>query len=85
MDSNPTFNPSKDKFDNLLPLQGHEEHYKDFYLMRNREVIDFFEENDTNRLIHCDLMDPDKWKKLGKFFGINVPEDFAMHLNKTKK
>lgn len=82
-EKDPNFNPSGYEIDNLLPLRGHKQHYIDFYELRNKEVIDFFEENDSSRLIHCDLLDPCKWQKLGNFIGINLPNDFKIHSNKT--
>lgn len=84
LDTNPTFHPSNNSIDKLLTLVGHEQHYKDLYEIRNRELIDFFTENDSSRLIHCKLEDPDKWKKLGSFYNIHVPDNFTIHSNKTK-
>lgn len=63
----------------------HAKHYKEYYETRNREVIDFFNEKDQNRLIVCDLNDTDKWQKLGKFFGLNIPENFEVHSNRSGK
>lgn len=62
-----------------------ERHYKQHYETRNREVIDFFKENDSNRLIVCDLDDKDKWQKVGSFFGINIPEGFEIHANRSSE
>lgn len=84
VDNDPEFKYSDDKVDNLLELQGHEEHYRDIYDIRNREILDFFEERDPDRIIVCNLKDADKWHKLGKFFNINVPADFTMHVGKSK-
>jgi hypothetical protein len=77
------FKPSEDKVDNLLPLIGHEKHYREIYEIRNKEIIEFFEKHGSNQLIHCDLTDSNKWKELGKFFGIDVPNDFKIHSNKS--
>lgn len=85
LDNDANFKPSKVYLDSLLPIVGHEKHYKDIYEVRNREIIDFFNENDSSRIIHCDLKDPDKWKKLGCFFEIDVPKDFTVHSNKIIK
>jgi len=85
VDNDPTFVPTEDTVDNLLPLQGHEEHYKDLYEIHTREIIDFFKANAPGQFIHCDLTDAEKWKKMGDFFGINVPDDFTIYSNKTKK
>lgn len=60
-------------------------HYKNYYETRNREVIDFFKENNGNQLIICDLNNSKKWQKVGEFFNINIPENFEMHSNKSGK
>jgi len=85
LESDKNFNPSSDKIDNLLPLVGYEQHYKDLYEIRIKEIIDFFKEHDSNRLIHCDLKDTTKWQKLGDFFKIDVPTDFMIHANNSQK
>jgi len=85
LEADASFKSSKDKIDNLLPLAGYKQHYIDLYEIRNREVINFFEENDSSRLFHCDLSDSTKWQKLGEFIGIDVPKDFSIHSNKTQK
>ena len=85
MDSGSIINLTIDEIDNHLKLDGYKEHYKDIYQIRNREIINFFKENDSSRLIHCDLQDQNKWNKIGKFFGINVPDGFKMHSNKSQK
>lgn len=63
----------------------HAKHYKEYYETRNREVIDFFNANNPSRLIICDLNDTEKWQKAGKFFGIEVPNDFEIHAHKSGK
>lgn len=80
---NNLINPTKTERDNLLPLEGFDQHYKNIYEIRNREIIEFFEENNPSRFIHCRLEDSNKWQKLGNFFNINVPENFEMHSNKS--
>lgn len=72
------------KLDNLLGLDGKENHYRTIYELHNREVIDFFERSNPASLFVCDLKDPDKWQKLGKFIGIDVPKDLDIHINKSK-
>ncbi|MFT4850359.1 MAG: hypothetical protein ACI83B_002916 [Sediminicola sp.] len=84
LDTDPSFKPSN-KIDNLLTLDGHREHYKEIYDLRNREIIDFFNENDSSRLIVCDLRDSNKWKRLGEFFGIEVPADAKYHSHNSLK
>jgi hypothetical protein len=78
-------NISLDKYDNLLNLKEHEKHYKDLFETRNKEIINYFEEHDPSRLIHCDLNDSKKWQKLGDFFDIPVPNEFNVHSNKSYK
>lgn len=78
------FKPTEDEIDNLLPLLGHEKHYRDLYEIRNKEIIDFFEKKDPSRLFHCDLADSNKWQKLGEYFKIDIPNDFKIHSNKSK-
>lgn len=62
---------------------GHDQYYKDYYETRNREVIEFFQEKNSKRLIICDLNDADNWHKVGAFFDIDVPNDFAVHENQS--
>lgn len=83
LNTDKSFKPSEDQIDNLLKLVGHEQHYKDLYEIRNKEIFEFFEEHNRSRLIHCDLADPDKWQKLGAFFGIDVPNNFDIHSNES--
>lgn len=59
------------------------QHYIDVYNLRNKEIIDFFNFYDPSRLIHLELEDPNKWKKLGAFFRIEVPKGYKCHWNKT--
>ena len=54
MDSGSIMNLTIDKIDNHLELDGYKS-YKDIYQIRNREIINFFKENDSSRLIHCDF------------------------------
>ncbi len=53
--------------------------------MRNREIISFFAEKGSDCLFTCSLDDDEKWKKLGDFMGIAVPEDLDIHSNKSEK
>lgn len=77
--------PSIEEIDNLLPLVDQEGHYRQYYETRNREVIDFFQNYGPERLFVCDLADKDKWHRLGRFFGMDVPKSFNMHANQSKK
>lgn len=75
-----------DKIDNLLEInEKFRDHYKQIYINRNRQVVDFFNsrKNIKNNFIHLKLEDHQKWNKLGEFFDINVPENFIMHSNKS--
>lgn len=71
--------------DNLLELRGYEKHYKDIYRIRNQEIKDFFARKKSDALFTCELEDPEKWKKLGQFLNLIVPDDFEIHKNKSSK
>ncbi|RNC83673.1 MAG: hypothetical protein ED557_07760 [Balneola sp.] len=83
LDTDPQFKPKVFEIDNLLNLEGFGDHYKKIYTLRNREVVDFFEEKSSGSLFYCDLYDDKKWQKLGAFFNIDVPENFELHSNKS--
>lgn len=74
-----------DQHDNLLELAPYEQQYKEIYNIRNKEVIDFFNNKKPECLFVVDLHDKNKWKKLGEFIGINIPDDFEIHSNKSRK
>ncbi len=82
--NDPNFKPSETKLDNAMSLIGQDEHYKDIYTTRNKEVKAFFEAREQSSFISLDLYDTQKWLKLGKFIGIDVPTDYHVHSNKTK-
>ena len=84
LDNDPEFKPLAKGHDKLLDLDGFEDQYRSFYEMRNREVTDFFNEKNTESLFVCDLFDNEKWSKLGEFIGIDVPDSFEVHANKSK-
>lgn len=73
----------KDNSQIKLSLIGFEQHYRNLYEIRNKEIIAFFEKHNPNRLIHCDLSDVNKWQKLGSFLKIDVPKNFEVHSNKS--
>lgn len=73
------------EIDNLLSLKGYDDHYKNIYETRNREIRDFFEKNARESLFECTLEDPLKWKKLSEFMGIETSEGFEVHENKSNK
>ena len=64
-----------------MKLIGHAKHYKDVYRLHNTEVQDFFQRHAPGALHVGRLEDPDKWKKLGKFLGIEVPENYDSREN----
>ncbi len=72
------------KIDNLLSLEGHREHYTSIYHRRNEEIKEFFSDKDSSCFFICTLEDPEKWKKLGAFMEIEIPEGFDVHANKSK-
>jgi hypothetical protein len=84
LDDNPAFKPHDWEIDNLLSLDGMDEHYKTLYDIHNRQVVEFFDEFSPKSLFVGKLEDPQKWQKMGKFFGLAVPADFEIHANKSK-
>jgi hypothetical protein len=73
--------------DNLLNItEDLREHYKNIYVNRNRQVIDFFTTKDPNgdRFIHLTLEQRDKWQKLGEYFNLKVDNQLQFHSNKSK-
>ena len=75
-----------DEKDELLQIEEkHREHYKELYLLRIREIKEFFNECGKHRLFHVFLEDPNKWQKLGRFFNIDVADNYNIHSNMTNK
>jgi hypothetical protein len=64
-----------------MKLVGHAEHYKNVYRLHNIEVQDFFRRRSPASLHVGSLEDPNKWQKLGKFLGVEVPEAYESHEN----
>lgn len=64
-----------------MKLVGHAKHYKEVYRLHNMEVQDFFQRHTSSSLHVGRLEDPDKWKKLGKFLGVEVPENYDCREN----
>lgn len=62
-----------------LKLASYAEHYKDIYRLHNMEVQDFFRRHAPGSLHIGQLEDPDKWKKLGEFLGVEVPQGYNCH------
>lgn len=67
-----------------MKILEHEEHYKNIYKTHNTEVKDFFLRHDRSALHVGRLEDPDKWLKLGDFLGVQVPDNYTAHLNRSK-
>jgi hypothetical protein len=84
LDNTPGFNPAESEVDNLLGLEGMDEHYKMIYDLHNRQVVEFFEKFSPKSLFVGKLEDPEKWQKMGNFFGLPVPPDLEVHANKSK-
>jgi hypothetical protein len=85
LDNDKTFKPSPNySIDNLLDLKGRDDHYKQIYETRNREITEFFKQKNPESLFTCKLEDPMKWVKLGEFIGLKVPSDFIIHSNRSK-
>ncbi len=76
---------SKNRDIEEIQLAGKEQHYKEIYKLHNKEVVDFFNKFSPNSLFTCKLEDHQKWIKLGQFAGIDVPADFKIHMNKSKR
>lgn len=84
MDKDRNFKPHDVEIDNLLSLEGMDEHYKSLYDIHNRQVVEFFNQFNPQSLFVGKLEDPEKWSKMGKFFGLPVPPSFEVHANKSK-
>ena len=70
--------------DNLLSLEGYDEHYKKIYEIRNNEVVNFFKKRPPESLFNCTLEDPLKWIKLSTFMQIKIKKGLEVHANKSK-
>jgi len=68
-----------------MKITGMDEHYKAVYRLHNIEVQDFFRRNAPHALHVGRLEDPEKWKKLGTFLGIKVPDEYESHKNASKR
>lgn len=78
--------PDLDAIDNLLDIgESHRAHYKRIFNDRNREIRKFFRRNDPSRLFSGELEDDEKWQKLGRFVGLEIPAGFELHANDRNK
>jgi hypothetical protein len=84
LDKDRGFKPDAVEIDNLLSLEGMDKHYKALYDIHNRQVVEFFNEFSPGSLFVGKLEDPEKWQKLGKFFGLEVSPGLEVHANKSK-
>ena len=83
-----THDYESNEVDNLLELnEEHRNHYVQYYIIRHRQLFDFFLSKNPSgsRLIHLDLKDESKWVKLAEFSGFMVPNDYRIHSNKSDK
>lgn len=78
------FNKEDHVIDNLLEISNYENHYCEYYENYNKEVIQFFEHFDPDKLFTCNLNDPEKWKLLGDFLQIKVKANYEAYSNKSK-
>ena len=67
-----------------MKITGHAEHYKEIYRLHNTEVQDFFHRHDLKKLHVGKLEDPDKWKKLEDFLGVEIPDNYKNHENASQ-
>jgi hypothetical protein len=67
-----------------LKLEGLDDHYKKIYLSHNRAAADFFSKFAPEALFVGKLEDRDKWKKLGEFLNLDVPDDYNVHENRSR-
>lgn len=83
---NENYYESIKRVDNRLEINEiHRVHYKTLYNLRNKEIIDFFNAFNPNSLFTGQLEDSQKWKKLGAFFNLDIPDGYEVHANKTEK
>lgn len=68
--------------DELLKIEEYNrDHYVNLYEIRIKEIIEFFEEMDSNRFFYANLEDTKKWIKLGEFLNIYVNPNYDAHEN----
>ncbi len=66
-----------------MKITGYADHYKKIYQLHNIEVQNFFLRHAPNFLHIGQLEDPEKWKKLGDFLNIRIPDNYWNHENAT--
>ncbi len=83
LDYDVNFKPHERDEEKLMWLTGMGSHYKAIYELHNREVVQFFNRVSPGSLFVGRLEDPDKWRKLGEFVGIDVHAIVDVHVNKS--
>ena len=66
-----------------MKITDRAEHYKAIYRLHNLDVQDFFRLHRPDALHVGTLEDPDKWKKLGAFLGLEIPDGYDSHENRS--
>ena len=61
------------------------DHHIRFYLDHNKEVIDFFKENDRNKLLVACWENGDGWEKICEFLDKDIPNKPFPHLHDSQK
>jgi Sulfotransferase domain len=67
-----------------MKLADHAQQYKNLYRLHGIEVQEFFRKHSPASLHVGSLEDPNKWQKLGKFLGADVPEGYTSHENASE-
>ncbi len=69
------------KTDNLLQLtERHRLHYTDLYKLRIKEIKEYFDFFDKDRLFYGNLEDSEKWEKIGSYCGFSVDPNYEVHI-----
>ena len=77
-------NSNLDELPRLQIDESQREHYIRVYEMANKEITRFFNAHDRERIVQLELEDPDKWKKLAEYFGIEGDVYTDVHANKSQ-
>lgn len=64
-----------------MRIAGRAAHYLEAYRLHLIEVQDFFRRHSLQALFVGRLEDPEKWRKLGLFLGLDVPADYDSREN----
>jgi len=63
----------------------YKEHHIQFYLDHNEEVIEFFENNDPDKLLVVSWENGDGWEEICDFLGKEIPETPFPHLHNSQQ